>query len=92
MSLADPYVQSKPDGDSAWAFTITLDDEDFQFSVTEENGVALVEYEETQSWRGEIRVKEPREEVFKALMTSEEMTLLLDEEGLEGVRRAAPKP
>lgn len=87
-----PLVMYDEDGDGFWKFTISMFDEDYRFSVWSEDGTALVEYEETLSWRGEIRVKEPQEEVWQTLMVSDKMTELLDEEGLDGVRRAAPTP
>ena len=87
MSLAEPLVHFTDHGDGSADFTITIDDEDHKFSASAENGKAVVQYEETQSWRGVIRVAEPRNEVFRALMSSEEMTEFLETYRLDGVRR-----
>jgi len=76
----EPYVMST-------IFTICVDDEDHRFSVSADGGHAVLEYDETLSFRGEIRVSEPRNEVFKLLMQSDEMTEYLESEGLNGVRR-----
>ncbi len=73
-------------GDGSADFTVS-DEEDFKFSAVAVNGEAIASYEETQSWRGVIRVAEPRQEVFAALMTSDEMTAFLERYGLGGVRR-----
>lgn len=68
--------------------TISIGDDDHQFEVWAEGDIAKVEYQETLSWRGEIRVSEPDETVFKELMLSDEMTGFLNEYGLDGVQRA----
>lgn len=87
MSLADPLVHWTDHGDGSADFTITVDDEDFRFSASTENGKAVVSYEETLSWRGEIRVSQPREEIYKLLMTSDEMTEFVEDNGLRAVKR-----
>lgn len=88
MSLADPTVFVTEHDDGSADFTISIDEEDFKFSVSGSGGdYAVVSYEETLSWRGEIRVKEPRNEVFKLLMQSQEMTEYLEANNLNGVRR-----
>lgn len=78
--------------DGIATMTISMYDEDYKFDVWADGNTALVEYQETLSYRGEIRVSEPDEDVFKALMVSDEMTQLLNEWGVEGVRRAKPTP
>jgi len=89
MSLADPTVFVTENRDGSADFTISVDEEDFKFSVSEaETGdYAVVAYEETLSWRGEIRVSEPRNEVFKLLMQSEPVTEYLESHDLTGIRR-----
>jgi len=91
VSLAHPVVFSTINGDGSADFTISIDDEDHKFSAAPGEGRgaagAILSYEETQSWRGEIRVKEPREEVWSRLMKSDKMTEYLDSENLNGVRR-----
>jgi hypothetical protein len=72
--------------------TINIYDEDHKFDLWKDGNNALVEYQETLSFRGQIRVSEPPEEVFKELMVSEEVTELLDKWGVSGVRRAEPVP
>lgn len=72
--------------------TISIADDDYKFDVWKEGKQAMVEFQECLSWRGQIRVSEPDEDVFKALMVSDEMTSLLNEWGVSGVRRAEPTP
>lgn len=87
MSLADPKVFHTFYDDGSADFTLTLADDDHKFSVSPEGDTAWVEYEETLSWRGQIRVSEPDEGVWKLLMSSEEMTEYLEQNDLNGVRR-----
>jgi len=89
MSLADPTVFVTENRDGSAEFTIYIDEEDFKFSVNEADtgDYAVVAYEETLSWRGEILVSEPRNEVFKLLMQSDEVTKYLDAHDLTGIRR-----
>jgi hypothetical protein len=86
------FVQSTEEEDGVATMTITIADDDHKFDVWAEGDTALVGYQETLSWRGKVRVSEPDEDVFKALMVSDEMTALLDEWGVSGVRRAEPTP
>jgi hypothetical protein len=72
--------------------TISIADEDHKFDVWAEDDTALVQYQETLSWRGQIRVSEPDEDVFKALMVSKEMAEMLDKWNVAGVKRAEPTP
>ena len=72
--------------------TITIGDDDHMFDVWVDEDTALVEYQETCSWRGQIRVSEPDEDIFKELMLSDEMTEFLDEHDCQSVKRAEPKP
>jgi hypothetical protein len=85
-------VLSTVTDDGVATMTISIAEDDYKFDVWAEGDTALVEYQETLSWRGEIRVSEPDEDVFKALMVSEKMTDLLNEWGVSGVRRAEPTP
>lgn len=88
MSLADPTVFVTEHGDGSADFTISVDDEDHKFSASPHGDYAYLEYEETLSWRGQIRVKQPREDVWRLLMQSEEMTAYLEnQDTLSGVRR-----
>lgn len=89
MSLADPTVFATVNDDGSAEFTISIDEEDFKFSASPEpeSSNAILSYEETLSWRGEIRVSEPRNEVFKLLMQSDQVTEYLDAHDLTGIRR-----
>ena len=86
------YVLATDNEDGTATMTISIADDDHKFDVWSEGDTALVEYQETLSWRGTIRVSEPDEDVFKALMVSDQMADLLDEWGVSGVRRAEPTP
>jgi len=86
------YVLSTEEDDGVATMTISIADDDYKFDVWVDGDTALVEYQESLSWRGQIRVSEPDEDVFKALMVSDEMTSLLNEWGVSGVRRAEPTP
>lgn len=87
VSLSGPAVFSTVYDDGSADFTIAVDDENHKFSAAANGSHAIIEYEETLSWRGVPRVKEPGEEVFKMVMQSEEMTEFLEANGLSGVRR-----
>lgn len=87
MSLTKPKVFSTFHDDGSAEFTITIADDDHKFSVSGDGDTAWVEYEETLSWRGQIRVSEPDEDVWKMLMQSDEMTQYLERSSLSGVRR-----
>lgn len=82
MALTDARVQYTYYEDGSADFTITEDDEDFKFSITPDGNLT---YEETQTWRGEIRVSDPPNEVWRTLMQSDKMTEYLDAEGLNSV-------
>jgi hypothetical protein len=84
-------VLSTKNEDQTAVLTITLAEDSHKFEVWQEGNEALVEFQECCSWRGEIR-NSPRDPVvYKELVLSEEMTNLLDEWGVESVRRAEQK-
>lgn len=87
MGLAEPKVFSTFYDDGSADFTLTLADDDYKFSASAEGEYGVLTYEETHSWRGQINVSEPDEDVWKLLMQSDEMTEFLESEGLSGVRR-----
>jgi len=87
MSLADPTVFSTQYNDGSADFTISVDEDDYRFSISQDGKYAILSFEEVLTWRGTIRVSEPRNEVFKLLMQSDEMTQYLESNGLENVRR-----
>jgi len=84
------YVLSTENGDGTATMTISVADDDHKFDVWAEEDEALVDYQETLSYRGNIQVSEPDEFIFKELMLSDEMMSLLDEWDVSGVRRADP--
>ena len=87
MSITTPFIQYTDERDGSANFTVSFADDDHKFSASAEGDTAIVEYEETLSWRGQIRVSEPDEHVYKELMQSDEMTQFLETYGLTGVRR-----
>jgi hypothetical protein len=78
--------------DGVATMTVTFADDDHKFEVYRDGKNALVEYQETLSWRGQIRVAQPDDKVYRALMTSDEMTAFLERYNLNGVQRADPSP
>ena len=86
------HVLSTEQDDGVATMTISIADDDHKFDVWKDGNTALVEFQETLSWRGNIRTGEPDEDVFRSLMTSDKMMDLLDEWDVESVRRAAPTP
>jgi len=68
--------------------TISIGDDDHKFEVWKDGDTAYVEYEETLTWRGQVEVSEPDEDVFKALVVSDEMTEFLDENDCDKVQRS----
>ena len=87
MTLIDPLVFITVHDDGSADFTISVDDEDHRFSVTPDGESGIVEYEETLTYRGEIKVGNPDEQVWRLLMQSDEMTEYLESNSLAGVRR-----
>lgn len=87
MSLADAFVQCTMNDDGSAEFTLSFADDDYRFSAYQEDDMAVVSYEETLTWRGEVRVSSPDDDLYKALMQSDEMTDYLDHFGLASVKR-----
>lgn len=71
--------------------TISIGDDDHMFEVWVDGDTALVEYQETLSWRGQIRTSEPDEDIFKSLVVSDQMTEFLEEYDCDSVKRAEPQ-
>lgn len=88
----EPYVMISEVEPGVAEMTISIYDEDHKFDVWVDGKVAKVSYEETLSFRGQIRTSEPDEDIFKSLVVSEEMTEFLEEYGCESVKRAEPEP
>jgi len=78
--------------DGVAQMTVAFAEDDYMFEVTVEDGVALVDYEETRTWRGQIRVSDPGNDIYKALMTSDEMTAFLNKHSCDSVKRAPLTP
>lgn len=87
MSLADPLVFKTEQADGSVEFTISIDDDDHKFSASQEDGEAVVSYQETLIYRGEVITTDPREEIWRLLMQSDEMTAYLEANDLDAVRR-----
>lgn len=86
-ALSEARIQYTDNGDGSAEFTVSVNDEDHKFSAYSKDGKGVVEYEETLSWRADIRVSEPNDDIYKALMVSGKMTEFLEAYGLNGVRR-----
>lgn len=76
-------VLASESGDGSADFTVSANDEDYSFSAYIDGDTAIVEYEETLTYRGTIRVSEPPDDIYKALLTSDEMTAFLEEHDLD---------
>lgn len=85
------HVLSSVDENGVATMTVSIGDDDHRFEVWEQDGKAVVEYQETLTWRGQIEVSEPDDDIFKQLMVSEEMTEFLERFDLSAVKRAKPK-
>lgn len=79
------YTQLTEEDDSA-RVTITLDEIDHRFTVSQDGEKAVIEYEESNLGRSGIEVSEPPEEVWQSLATSDELTSWLESRDLTGVR------
>jgi len=78
--------------DGVATMTVSFAEDDHKFDVYRDGRDALVEYQETLSWRGQSIVAQPDDNVYRALMTSDEMTDFLERHNLNGVQRADPSP
>jgi hypothetical protein len=77
--------------DGVATLTICIGGDDHRFDVWADGDTALVEYQETLSYRGTIEVSDPDETIYKELMVSDEMTEFLEEYGCNSVKRAEPQ-
>lgn len=84
----EPQVLSTETDDETAEFTVSLGEDDYRFDVYTEGEKAVVEYQETHTWRGEVRVSQPADDIYKMLMVSDEMTKFLEKYDLKGIRRA----
>lgn len=87
MTLAKASVLLTDHGDGSAKATISIDYEVHRFSIAKSGEEAVVTYEETCTYRGDIRVSEPDEDIFKSLMVSDEVTDFLESHNLYGIRR-----
>ena len=83
----EPLVQVTDNDDGSADLTITFGDEDHRFSVGGGGEIAFIEYEESLLRRGQIRVSEPDEHVYKEIMQSDGMTGFLEANGFNKVKR-----
>ena len=83
----DLYVLFTDNGDGSADATVQWFEDDHRFSISQSDGTAVVSYEETKNYRGAIQTREPDDEVFKALMLSDEVTHWLDSEGLDSIKK-----
>ncbi len=88
--MRDIYVLSTEVNDSEATMTVSIADGDHKFDVWRDGDSALVEYQESLTWRGDIKVVDPDDDIYRTLMTSDEMTTLLNSWNVSGVKRAAP--
>jgi hypothetical protein len=75
------------DSDTSATITISTGEIDHKFDAWKEGSHAYVSYQESCGERGTIRVSEPSEDVYKALMTSHEMTTLLNRWRVSNVQK-----
>lgn len=75
----EPLVMLTVEDDGTGRFTVSVDEEDYRFEVVATGGSVEIEYIETLSWRGQIRVSEPRDEVYDVLTSSEEFQQFVGE-------------
>jgi hypothetical protein len=62
-----------------------------RFEAWVEGNHAYVEYQETQTWRGQIRVSDPPEKVYRRVIQSDLVTEFLDKHGATKTTRLRPK-
>lgn len=74
-------------GSGVARMTITDGSDDHRFEVWHKDGAAIVQYQETQTWRGSVAVSEPSERVYRSLASSEEMQSFCDEYNCDSVKR-----
>lgn len=89
MPFVDSDVFLNKNDDGSAELTVIIDGDDHRFSASSQDvdDRGIVEYEETLTWRGRVVSSEPGEEIWKTLMSSNEMTDFLESNDLEGVRR-----
>ena len=83
----EPLIQLSDSGDDSAKVTVSVDDEDHRFNVFAVGSMGVISYEETLSWRGQIRTRVPDEEVWRTAMQSDEVTAFLEARGLDKLRR-----
>ena len=78
--------------DGVATLTISIADDDHTFDLWVDGDTALIDYQESMTYRGTIEVSEPDEDIYRELMVSDEMTAFLEEHGCESVKRATQTP
>jgi len=84
------YVLSTEVYGSEATMTVSVDDNYHKFDVWRNGDTAIVEYQESLTWRGNIKVIDPDDDIYRTLMTSDDMATLLNSWYVCGVKRAAP--
>jgi len=84
------YVLSTEVYGSEATMTVSVDDNYHKFDVWRNGDTAIVEYQESLTWRGNIKVIDPDDDIYRTLMTSDDMATLLNSWDVCGVKRAAP--
>jgi len=84
------YVLSTEVYGSEATMTVSVDDNYHKFDVWRNGDTAIVEYQESLTWRGNIKVIDPDNDIYRTLMTSDDMATLLNSWDVCGVKRAAP--
>lgn len=83
----EPNVMRTVQDDGTSELTVSIDDEDHRFECWIDGDTAKVEHVETLSWRATVRTADPKEEVWRTLMQSEEFQTFIEEaEKIERVK------
>lgn len=78
----EPLVLLTVEEDGTGRFTVSVDEEDHRFEVVASDDMLEIEYQETLSYRGQIRTREPDDEVYAILTSSEEFRSFVEERNL----------
>lgn len=84
-------VLKTDEDDSVARLTVSIGDDDHRFEISAQGDTAVVEYEETLTWRGAIEVSEPDDDIWLNVMASEAVTEFLDTHDCQSVKRIGQK-
>lgn len=79
-------VMLTDNGDGSARVTLSGVGADIRFSIAESGDKAVIEYEETMLGRGNVRVSQPDEDIWRAVATSDEVTEWIEDHNLTGVK------